>query len=415
MHVELEIDVLGFWWIPEHSETKWPGRLTFSKSEGGVLEIFQNEKHEEFEWNKTYQTIRGSANNEAFTLYRAIQVNKRKQSPSGLTYYTFKSDIIVSGLFYLENKEDLCFNEIGAKFSNTDKWFRQFRAYETNDIFEDNNPVSTIIKYEPKKIPFFINDVLEGSISNGVNISNSINSFGSTKSIWFNITSKDNTLTRFEDLMINLNRLRMLFSILWGGKCIYEDLRVECSDLKNLGQLHLRNSFGEPSKGYILFKFEDFENRLGEIIEKWFSICEKMPEVVNLLYTTYTANPIYDYHFRESYIALEGLYQWKFKKDTPENVISPLVQSFMHISQFAEIIGDYKKWWRVAKNNRHYQMHLNKIKYANDIVSTSDLVKLMRKIEAIILCHILKELGFSDNEINQVFTKVEKRFIINFF
>lgn len=415
MSEELEIDVLGFWWIPEHSETKWPGRLKFSKSEGGILEIFQNEQHKEFEKHKTYQTIRGSANGEGFTLYRSILYNSTQNQPNGVSYYRFKSDSIVAGQFYLENEKDFRFSELGVKLSNVNEWFRQFKPYQIKNIFEKNEHKSTNINYSLKEIEFRINNQLKGSIAVGVNLYDSIDKFNTSKQLWFNIITEDKSLISYEVLVKNMSLLRSFFSIILGGKCIYEDLRVERSDLRNLGRLYLRNSFGEPSKGYVLFEFDDFENRLSEIIEKWFHVCEEMPEVIDLLYTTYTAKPIYDYHFRESYIALEGLYHWKLKKDTPENVISPLVQPFMHISKFAEIIGDYKKWWRVAKNNRHYQMHLNKTKYANDIVSISDLVKLMRKIEAIILCHILKELGFSDNEINQVFTKVENRFIFNFF
>ncbi|RDB07319.1 ApeA N-terminal domain 1-containing protein [Runella aurantiaca] len=418
MNEELEIDVLGFWWIPEHSETKWPGRLTFSKSEGGILEIFQNEQHKEFEKHKTYQAIRGSANGEGFTLYRATLYNSTQNQPNGISYYRLKSDTIVAGQFCLENEEDFQFSELGVKLSNINEWFRQLKAYEVKDVSDKNTLLSTTIQYSSEAITFSINDLLEGRISTGFNLHHSINDFNASKQLWFNIISKDKSLIPYETLMKKINFLRVFFSVVLGGKCVYEQLRIERSDLKsvyNIGRLYSRNSFGPPSKGYVLFELEDLENRLGEVIEKWLHICEEMPEVINLLYTTYTAKPIYDYHFRESYIALEGLYHWRLEKDTPENVISPLVQPFMHISKFGEIIGDYKKWWKVAKNNRHYQMHLNKIKYANDIVSTSDLVKLMRKMEAIILCHILKELGFSDGEINQVFTKVEKRFIFNFF
>lgn len=418
MNEELEIDVLGFWWILEHSETKWPGRLTFSKAEGGVLEIFQDEKHEEFEKNKTYQAIRGSANGEGFTLYRPTLYNSTQNQPNGVSYYRFKSHTIVAGQFYLENEEDFKFSELGVKFSNIDEWFRQLKAYEIKDVSDKNTPISTTIQYSTEEIRFSINNLLEGCISTGFNLHHSINDFRTNKQLWFNIISKDKSLIPYETLMKYTTLLRVFFSIVLGGKCIYEELRVERADLTNIdnsAKLYIRHSFGEPSKGFILFEFEDFKNRLGEIIEKWFNICEEMPEVIKLFYTTYSANPIYEYYFRESYIALEGLYHWKFQKDTPENVISPLIQPFTQISKFAEIMGDYKKWWRVAKNNRHYQMHLNKIKYANDIVSTYDLVKLMRKMEAIVLCHILSELGFSDKEINQVFTNVENRYIFNFF
>jgi hypothetical protein len=33
------LDVLGYWWLPEHSDHKVPGRLTWDAEEGGRLEL----------------------------------------------------------------------------------------------------------------------------------------------------------------------------------------------------------------------------------------------------------------------------------------------------------------------------------------------------------------------------------------
>ena len=416
MDNELEIDVLGFWWILDNIDKKWPGRLTFSKSEGGVLEVFQDEKHEELQWDRTFHVIKGEANGGMFTLYKPIHFNSIKNNNQ--SYYKFKTDTIVLGGYYVNGEDDFKFSELGVKLSSIDEWFRGLIAYKVNNFIGKDMPESITIEYFNESIIFSIDNLLEGSISTLSNLHQSLSTFSTSKQIWFNVTSKDKSLIHYSYLMKKINYLRVFFSLFLGGVRVFEQLRVENSDKKlekQVSKLYIKNSFGKPSNGYTLFEFEEFRERLSEFIEKWYRLCEEMPEVVNLFYRTYTANPIYDYHFRECYIALEGLYQWKFKQDTKGNIISPLVQPFIHIPEFKKIIGEYKKWWEVAKNNRHYQMHLNKNRYGNNILSTPELVKLMRKIESIILCHILRELGFSDDEINQVFFKVSNRFITNYF
>ena len=57
MTTENELEVMGFWWILGHDETKFPGVLKYSKEHGTTLEIFQNEKHEEIYWDNNYDII----------------------------------------------------------------------------------------------------------------------------------------------------------------------------------------------------------------------------------------------------------------------------------------------------------------------------------------------------------------------
>ena len=103
-----------------------------------------------------------------------------------------------------------------------------------------------------------------------------------------------------------------------------------------------------------------------------------------------------------------------------ENGISLLLDELMmtkgdRIPHFKNIIKDYEKWGEVARRNRHFLTHLNKDRYADDIVEITILMSLTHKILAVILYYILENLGFTDERINDVFKNSRKFFIPNFF
>ena len=75
MNQENEIEALGFWWVLGHSEKKCAGQLKYSAENGALLQIFQNERHEQFdEWNERYDIIYGIGDGKVYTLYNSIQI-----------------------------------------------------------------------------------------------------------------------------------------------------------------------------------------------------------------------------------------------------------------------------------------------------------------------------------------------------
>ena len=218
MDNELEIDVLGFWWILDNIDKKWPGRLTFSKSEGGVLEVFQDEKHEELQWDRTFHVIKGEANGGMFTLYKPIHFNSIKNNNQ--SYYKFKTDTIVLGGYYVNGEDDFKFSELGVKLSSIDEWFRGLIAYKVNNFIGKDMPESITIEYFNESIIFSIDNLLEGSISTLSNLHQSLSTFSTSKQIWFNVTSKDKSLIHYSYLMKKINYLRVFFSLFLGQNTV---------------------------------------------------------------------------------------------------------------------------------------------------------------------------------------------------
>lgn len=425
MNQENEIEVLGFWWVLGHSEDRFTGILKYSKENGAVLQILCDKDYKEF-WNnyKRYDIIYGVADNKVFTMYHC---SKAGSSFSGLNYYSFNTEyLFVHNVNYLENGEDVAFNRIDVRMNNTNDFFRGFQIFNVEKEYgETNDTGKYTIDYNLKQIGFNIDDTLTGNIRTGYNQNEQFSekTFSIEGKIWFCIESNDKSLISIHHLLDKMNYLRIFFSIVVQGMTVYDEVIGKRFDFEQDMKIYLRNEFGEACRRFTIFDYNKVDKNFSSILEKWFYLTQEIPEVINLFYHTYTSTQFYEYHFRDTYVAIEGLFQWKKNCDTQsKNVISILLTDILilkekrdNIPTFVKIVDGFSKWSEIARNNRHFQSHLNKNKYADKIVDDKELLKLMRKMQAIILFYILQELGLSDDEIETSYRKLEGYFLPFFF
>ena len=417
MNQENEIEVLGFWWVLGHSEAKWAGQLKYSAERGAILQIFQNERHEEFDsWNQRYDVIYGVGDGKVYTLYNSRQISS---SISNVHYYGFKTSLLfIHSSHYLENKEDMVFTGLGTKMNITNDFFRPLKSYNISyDHIESKRQY--VIDENHQNIDFIINDSLVGNIYVGGNYSWRPYSFEISRGIWFWVKSKEDSSVSIDILLEQMNYLRMFFSIVLHGMCTYDEMEVTRPEFEGLMKLCLKNRFGQKHDDIMMFEYEKVEDKFSSILENWFRICREMPEVVQLFYNTYTSLSFYEYHFRDIYVALEGLCRWKLNQDTNGNIvpglINPLIKRKLNVPSFIKIIDNYKVWGEIARKNRIYHTHLNKEMFADSLENNQGLIKLMRKIQAIILYYFLEELGLSENEIENVYIELEDHFLPTFY
>lgn len=418
MNQENEIEVLGFWWVLGHSEEKFSGILRYSPIHGATLEISINQ-HSKFleNWQKKYDIIWGMAENKIYTLYNCHQI---EYSSSILQYIKFSSKILFSNSkWYLESSQDIKFEELNVQINNTYNFFRGFNSFDIDFEYKENLFIDkVIIQNTSKQIDFNIDDFLKGNISIGNNYHLG-ESFEVKSIIWFNIESKDKALISYRTFEEYMNILRICFSIIVQGICVYNEITVGRPDFDSKMRLYVKNTFGEVSKNVMLFDYEEVRIKFPQILENWFRLFKEIPEVINLFYNIYTATQFYEYHYRDTYVALEGLYRWKLKRNTSGNIVPGLLNIINLrkdvLPTFSKIVENYKIWGEIARKNRVYQTHLNQEIFTTDLVDNVGLLKLMRKIQAIILFHILEELGLSDDEIESSFRKLESYFLPFFF
>jgi hypothetical protein len=417
MNQENEIEVLGFWWVLGHSEEKFPGLLKYSKTNGIKLEIFQNEPHEKFN-HKVHDIIVGLVGSQNYTLLSSRNSgHKSSLATNSVEYYTFESSTLVECA--IPNKHSFCFNSMNILMENTYNFFGGFESYNIDFEDYDRHLENTIITPNHQQVDFNINELLKGSIDTK-NIIRQGKSFEIIGQVWFNVESKDKSLVPFNTLLEQMNYFRIFFSLIMQGICIYDKMTVHNSIIERGINVYLKNTFGATSKRFMMFDYSDVKDNFSTVLENWFRLSREIPEVLNLFYNTYTSTSFYEYHFKEIYVALEGLYKWKFNSDTNGDLVPSFINPLMierkiAFPTFCKIVNNYKIWGDIARKNRIFHMHLEKIKHKDDLVDNVGLLQLMRKIQAIILFYILEELGFSDEEIEAVFRRLEVHFIPIFF
>lgn len=416
--MENNIEVLGYWWFEGYPNKRFPGLLKFNQSEGGVLKVFYDTDNDDsINPYQKYDIINGLFENKLFTL---VNCRFLGFSMNRISYCTFEINLIISDNVEqcISCAEELKFSGLNARMENTNRFFERIDAYEfSREVVGENQ--TFLLTETPQKISFDVNETLVGSISLGMNYEASRRNklFNVAGAILFSIQTKDNSLIKLGILEKEMNNLRIFFSVVMQGVCVYNQLSVDKPSYAFSCDLYKQNTFGEASSRFMLFDLRLVESRISSILTTWFRLCREIPEVLSLFYSGYTPSSFYEYHFRDSYVALEGLFQWKMKKKTEGQMVARVLVNEItksedrrnNIPKFVEIVKNVTVWGDVVRKNRHYQMHLDK-DYADDIVGRDELLKLTRKIQAVILCYLLIEVGLTDGEIERAFSMNEKYF-----
>jgi hypothetical protein len=415
MNQENEIEVLGFWWILGHSEEKFSGLLKFSQNGGATLQIFKIGISSEFNFQGNYDVIIGIANSVPYTLFKP-RFSGSNMSMSML-YYTVESPLIVKGQHLFQKFNDLQFHALMCRMDNTYDFWKAFECYEVSYEGDENGLTKKIdITIYHKQIDFNIDESFKGHI-NTVLITSQGKSFEIINKVQFHIESKDNLLISFDTIMVYMFRLRILFSIILKQICSYDELvgGQIYKDGEKSFNIYSKNDSEKFSSKTLMFDYEEVRGKFSQILENWFLLFQQIPEVINLFYNTYTSKVFYEYHFRDIYVALEGLYRWKLKRKTTGNIVpgllNPIYSRRDALPTFMKIVEKYKIWGEIARKNRVYLTHLNEEISADELVDNVGLLKLMRKIQAIILFYFLKELGLCDSEIERTFQRLEYHFL----
>lgn len=401
---DYKIDVLGFWWVAGLPDTRYSGRLTHSDENGTLLRLYSEERDSLDINEKNIDFIIGLAGNDCFTLYSCFQTGSNF---SRINYRSFTCNKLFRGPFAFDSIKDLRFRRVSFQLSLAQDWMWGFHSVDVTHT----NEKRISIRLVPKEIKAKLSNELVAVIYAGYSYKHGYNnSFHVNRNIWFNLYTKSGSYVPNEELLNAAENFRQLISIIVKGECEFENISLLKKGSKyNRKEFEIYRMSGteRSTRGSYLIDFENYEDRLGRIIIKWFNLYEAIPETLNLFYTVYTTKRHYEHHYRDTFVALEGFHQWQvvskktslnhFSKN--EDVILKLTDSFISLPTLKIILDNHPHWINSAVDNRHFQTHLNKSRYANKVVDLFELMRLMRKIQAVLLCNILRELDFSDNDI----------------
>lgn len=440
-----KIEYKGIWFLPENEENTSKhvsGTLVFDTDNGadleliGVLEDFNPEI-------KNFEFILGfTTTGEKITLYESFECTRTITIP-GIETSKFKSNYIIIGKF-IKTIDDLNFTGISATFNNLDVWLNKYGFNEIKNNFKD----TFSLKYDlPTPITFKINDDFKGEIVfsyQGPLISNtkSVTIKQSSKVIFKSIKTKSlrelfSDLKYFQDfLTLGLFESAILTEIFL--------LQKDEEQLTFLYQPNFKNiDNGNKMVSHSLFSYIDVEDNFESIISNWFRLREKMETITYILLDGFynrdisftenrflnTIQALESYHRRFKVNESIPKIEYKKKKEEILNSVPPIhkkwIEDILHfgnepslhfrlenlLNSFSletidKIIVNREAFIKDSKISRNYYTHYDQ-KAEKKALKGAGLWRLTEKLRLVLIVVVLKETGFSENQINSLLKRIE--------
>lgn len=166
---------------------------------------------------------------------------------------------------------------------------------------------------------------------------------------------------------------------------------------------------GDPARFWeYLFVFDTIKDTFPSIIRKWYAERDLFPIRAHLIDSVRHRGSFCSTDFLTIAQAVEGYY-CRFKKDglSLKTILVNLREDFSDITIIE--LSDYDI--ECVVDSRHYYSHLLPPGKKPNVVDGHELYNLNHKLRKLLLCCVLKFVGFSNGEINTIFSKSHNSYL----
>lgn len=432
----------GSWFLPNSPANKISGILIFDGKSDGILELFGSfESNSDF---KEQDLILGiTTEGKAITLYNCFQFSETIYNGLPSSKYT-ALNILIGQHYY--SIHELMFFKIEANFKNLNKWINKY-GFTIDKPFRNDGKVK--VDYEkPSKISFKINENLRGELDFWYTapLLNNTQEIIIKQTTYISLINSENV--KFNEI---INSLMLFQNFLTVGtlESAYPK-HIALYKRKDNGEMQKSILFYKPGFDYttedsrfrFLFRFTDIEPNFESILQKWYILIDKIDPVINLLLETFyiresspvnrllnlvqsletfhrrlkNYEPFPKKEYREWLIALVDSVDDRYKEVLKGKMdfgnepslqirLSELVEK-LSIDTINRMIEDKVKFIAEVKNTRNYYTHYSE-NLRKKALKGNDLYKLNDKLKILLLGSVLLESGFTLDEINNLFKRIE--------
>lgn len=445
-----EIKLKGVWYIPSRPEVKIAGDLHYSSETGVELTVYGdlNDGVDDL----SFSIINGqTSDGKSATLYKCRQF-QRGFSTNG--EYTTEYDVtflLIGEIF--ETAEELKFDRLNCRYKDFSNWLGDFGFKK---IEFDHSSLEVFMEYQqPSNYKFKLTDDLEMQF-------NFLVTFPFTKrtakfelsqncEITFSSIGKE----KIEDLLEWHYSFSHFLTLAYFGRAITMSLSLEIKSEEKeradfpkevtvyyLGRKINQNEKERDHESQFLFRFPSIKANFEQIILKWFQVQNDIEPCIGALMETFMpseqplelkflslAHGIETYHRRRRNGFVDTPSVFKAKLDTIIKSVDDEYKSWLkeklafsneltlqerleqlvsdiptpiHARLFKPSVSDFIK---SIKQTRNYYTHYDK-KTEKKALKGPELFKLTGRLKIFLLCLILKEIGFTDTEIeNTILSK----------
>lgn len=443
---EGNLNILGEWWLPNDPGKQIPGVLTYSPDEGIILELMGSFKDiRNIEKFLELEIIIGiSKNGEDITLYKCSEISS-SYTAAGLSTLFRVNRVFVGAHF--QREDDIKFKSVSARFLHLDEWLG-ISGFESEEQLKGGKAISVVYS-NPSEIQM--------KIGNGYSLSIFFDyavEFPSRGYYKFNIqqearikieADRARTLRDYEKVIEDIQNFISL-GIFWLKSRPF-DIQGEMEDGSKVVKIFDAYSL---SLGYslildrklMLFEFKDIQDRFEIFLRNWINKAEQLRFIIDSYF--HDSSGSWEYRFLSLVQALEAYHRCcfergeylsdsEFQKVYNEliNVISSypseefrrsLIERLKYANEFSlrkrikeifdkyadvlkEFIKDKNRFIEGVIKIRNYYTHRDK-KLEKE-VKGYNLYSFIFQLKMIIEVCLLAEIGFSLDEIKNLFLKNE--------
>jgi len=443
----------GDWFIPNTEEKQVVGIISYDSQKGIELELFGSLLERQADNYLKVQIILGISNSgKMITLYDCFETNRTVSTP-GKTICKFNAQYMFIG-HHFKSESDLYFDSIYAKLNNLDNWIKN---YGFKKVDSNLSQKKTLIEFElPKPIEFKISSNLSAKINftYSAPFRQETNKITIEQKSELHIKSQINK--EIKDLLLDFAHFQNFItlgtfkpsyptSLKLGSTLLKRQLRN--GEIPLIIDFYFRHSaLIDKNENYkhniFLFSFQDIKPNFEIIIEKWYSLEKLIKPITNILIDSFYSKGIFDENkFLNMVQGLETFHR-RFRKNkileekehkkrkvevltsTPlkhkkwiENLLNFSNEPTLHmrleqilleldIKTIQKIIKDKEQFIKDVKNSRNYYTHYDK-SLEKKAKKGSALFYLKEKLKILLICIVLKETGFSNQQIEKLLEKKE--------
>lgn len=434
-----EFEYTGTWWLPDNPDKKIPGRLRFNQHEGAILQLdgcFTDDPTKGALFNP--EIVNGASSSGINVTLHHCLGQRFSETISGhppKRFYTsrlYAHEVFVDANF--ERPEDIRFSSLSVDYSGLDAWI----GTSGFDIQHENDEIS--IKYKPpNSIPVFINSELMLFIV----FSTSFSPLALTevyvkqKAHIMIAPSQERNLKEYQTIVrriqdfLTLANMEPIYPLSiegeTGNKTSYPKIKI-FYQLPRVQKAAFETSTFRP-----LFTLKTISDKLEHFLQNWFGKAKQL-EPVYQLYFGYIYNPhmYLEQKFLSLVQALESYHRrtmqnYELPEDEHKERIHKIVDAIpqehkkwlsrklkysnepdlqrrlrellnTHSVAAFDLKGNRESFIEKAVATRNYLIHYDP-KLEEKAAKGEDLHKLTRRIQFLVESCLLKELGFSSDEV----------------
>lgn len=416
--METSLEIKGLWHLPENPSQRVAGVLKYEPSEKITLELIgtftskeENVLVDFFDDERHFSIIYGETSDGKYiTLFHCSKSGSYNFDCS-FPLTNFNIRYILQG-YYLENFHDSFFDYVEFGIPILSKWIGRNThnfAIQSSDsgavaTFELGNKHTLKFKYDIDENTQI--ELTTGSYFNGGHDIFDIRQDGFCR-IYSNIT------LNIQSFISKINIFKSLISIGVLQNLFFSDIKLYNRSLSNEIYEKENVEFGmnllfvqhvnkvQKSLSRQLFNFDLIENNFEAIIQRWYKNNDDLlPIRIHLLDAISIKRVFSSTDFLILAFAIEGFY-FRFrtsqKKTNLISAISKLCKEFRNVKQI-KLININKDQ---VNDSRNYYSHLLNTTEKPNALFGKELYVLAEKLKLLLICCVLKEIGFTDEMIDK--------------